>query len=102
MPKDLNTIKKHRFFRKIDWKKLQRREVEPPFRPMITDPALAENFSSSFTDLAVGSFRALMDSKASFGGSSVGDDVMMDGVNPFGGFSYTASSSLLEGGAWAI
>ncbi|KAH8556170.1 kinase-like domain-containing protein [Umbelopsis sp. PMI_123] len=33
--KGVNAIKKHRFFRKIDWKALQRREVEPPIVPVI-------------------------------------------------------------------
>ncbi|PTD11756.1 Serine/threonine-protein kinase psk1 [Fusarium culmorum] len=47
MPNDLATMKKHRFFRKIDWKKLAAREVEPPIQPMITDPELAENFAPS-------------------------------------------------------
>ncbi|PYH98312.1 serine/threonine protein kinase [Aspergillus ellipticus CBS 707.79] len=51
MPKDLQTIKNHRFFRKIDWKALERREVAPPINPVVTDPALAENFSADFTGL---------------------------------------------------
>ncbi|KAI9771610.1 MAG: Ribosomal protein S6 kinase alpha-5 [Geoglossum simile] len=86
MPKDLSTIKKHRFFRKIDWKALEKRELEPPIKPLITDPELAENFSKDFTDLAV-------------------SPVTMQGPNsprgetdPFGGFSYVASRSLLEWG----
>ncbi|KAF2097130.1 Pkinase-domain-containing protein [Rhizodiscina lignyota] len=101
MPKDLTTIKKHRFFRKIDWKKLQRREVDPPFRPMITDPSLAENFSKEFTDLMLSPTGALMERRFSFENVNVGDEMMTD-VNPFGGFSYTASSSLLESGVWAL
>lgn len=98
MPKDLNTIKKHRFFRKIDWKKLQRREVEPPFRPMVTDPAMAENFSKDFTGLTLSPTGVV---KRTFTFENVGleEDMVLDG-NPFGGFSYTASSSLLESGHW--
>jgi len=80
--KDMMTIKKHRFFRKIDWMALARREVEPPIQPLITDPELAENFSNDFTELAL--------SPVVEGWGS------MEG-NPFGGFSYVASSSLLEG-----
>jgi serine/threonine protein kinase len=48
---DLKTLKAHRFFRKIDWKKLEKREVEPPIMPVITDPELAENFSDEFTSI---------------------------------------------------
>jgi serine/threonine protein kinase len=92
MPKDLQTIKKHRFFRKIDWKKLEARELEPPIIPLITDPELAENFAQDFTDLPLSpvltkKFEDLMDEAQS---------------NPFGGFSFVASESLLECGEWGI
>lgn len=92
MPKDMEVIKKHRFFRKVDWKKLEARELEPPIRPVITDPELAENFSSDFTDLAVSpvvtGFR-----KHEWDMNSTDSE-----TDPFGGFSYVASRSLLEGG----
>ncbi|KAH0543469.1 hypothetical protein FGG08_002234 [Glutinoglossum americanum] len=87
MPKDLQTIKKHRFFRKVDWKALERREVEPPIKPLITDPELAENFSKDFTDLAVSPVAMHRPN------NSTGE------TDPFGGFSYVASSSLLE---WSL
>lgn len=91
MPKDMDTIKKHRFFRKIDWKKLELREVEPPIKPLITDPELAENFSTDFTDLAISPVTspriADWDIDSGFESES----------NPFGGFSFVASKSLLEG-----
>ncbi|KAI9904905.1 hypothetical protein N3K66_001434 [Trichothecium roseum] len=86
MPKDLLTLKKHRFFRKIDWQKLAARELEPPIQPMITDPELAENFAAEFTELSL----SPVISPTSFGGRSIPKD------DVFGGFSYVASSSLLE------
>ena len=88
MPKDLQTIKKHRFFRKIEWKALEKRELEPPIKPLITDPALAENFSSDFTDLAISPLKTTHDGWA------------MDEGNPFGGFSFVASKSMLECGGY--
>ncbi|KAK3116291.1 hypothetical protein LTR53_003481 [Teratosphaeriaceae sp. CCFEE 6253] len=96
--KDLKALKAHRFFRKIDWKKLERREVDPPIQPVITDPELAENFDADFTDLAVSpvlnrdgkSFEAYM------------QDVVMAENNPFGGFSFVASNSLLESDGFAL
>ncbi|RDW89262.1 putative protein kinase [Coleophoma cylindrospora] len=88
MPKDLLLIKKHRFFRKIDWKLLAKREVEPPISPLITDPELAENFSEDFTTL---SLSPIMTSHPDRSWSMSGNE-----NNPFGGFSYVASSSLLE------
>ena len=92
MPRDMDVIKKHRFFRKIDWKKLELREVEPPIKPLITNPELAENFSSEFTDLALSPVASPR---------SCASEWDMDGAdsdtNPFGGFSFVASRSLLEG-----
>ncbi|KAH1487307.1 hypothetical protein LV164_006079 [Aspergillus fumigatus] len=104
MPKDLQTIKNHRFFRKIDWKALERREVAPPILPVVTDPALAENFSADFTTLPLSpvvtsngfddyySLRQRPSQRA----MSTGPDGMSCDNDPFGGFSFVASSSLLD------
>ena len=86
MPKDLQTMKNHRFFRKIDWKKLAAREIEPPIQPMITDPELAENFAAEFTELSLSPVTSPMGPLQ----NANKDDV-------FGGFSFVASSSLLNG-----
>ena len=101
MPKDLATIKQHRFFRRIDWKKLERRELDPPIRPLITDPELAENFAKEFTDLPLSptvdkkmSFTMAMAKEGAAGSSS--SSAVASESNPFGGFSFVASQSLLE------
>lgn len=117
MPKDLKLIKAHRFFRRIDWRKLERREMEPPIQPLITDPELAENFAKEFTDLPLSP--VIERSHMNFPGASSSADgatatsscvdfatpggQAMEGVvasgigsNPFGGFSFVASQSLLE------
>ncbi|KAL8769993.1 MAG: hypothetical protein Q9209_004240 [Squamulea sp. 1 TL-2023] len=85
MPKDLQLIKGHRFFRKIDWNKLEKRQLEPPFKPIVTDPELAENFAAEFTDRAVSP--VANHPKYDWGLDSTAD--------PFGGFSFVASRSLL-------
>ncbi|RAK99801.1 AGC family serine/threonine-protein kinase [Aspergillus ibericus CBS 121593] len=100
MAKDLQTIKNHRFFRKIDWKALERREVAPPINPVVTDPALAENFSVDFTQLPLSPIVHAFDEHyaSSQGGLRTGH---ADGVGEsdlFGGFSFVASSSLLDNG----
>ena len=88
MPRDMQLIKSHRFFRKIDWKKLEKRELEPPIRPFVTDPELAENFAAEFTDLALSPRCDRKGIPWGEGGEA----------NPFGGFSFTASSSVLQSG----
>ncbi|KAJ9662538.1 hypothetical protein H2201_006026 [Coniosporium apollinis] len=93
MPKDMQTIKNHRFFRKINWKKLERRELEPPIKPLITDPELAENFSNEFTDLALSPVVARRSFREEIEGAE---------ADPFGGFSFVASESLLQGGDWGF
>lgn len=94
MPKDLQTLKGHRFFRKIDWKKLAARELEPPIQPMITDPELAENFAPEFTELSLSPSVIMSQDPWAMAPSSK-DDV-------FGGFSFVASSSLLESHAFPM
>ena len=92
MPKDLNIIKGHRFFRRIDWKALQRRECPAPIQPIITDPALAENFDEEFTHLAM----SPVDEKRSPLDALVKGDKGGIEENPFGGFTFVAPHSLLD------
>ncbi len=82
---DIAIMKKHRFFRKLDWTLLEKRELEPPIRPLITDPELAENFSREFTEL-------------SFSPTEERPKGPLSATDPFGGFSFVASNSLLESG----
>ncbi|KIW65898.1 hypothetical protein PV04_08113 [Phialophora macrospora] len=82
-PNDINIIKKHRFFRKIDWKKLEAKELEPPIKPLVTNPELAENFAREFTDRAIDTITRR-------------HSRTLSKSDPFGGFSYVASNSLLE------
>jgi serine/threonine-protein kinase Psk1 len=82
---DINVIKKHRFFRKIDWIKLEARQLEPPIKPLVTDPSLAENFAREFTERSIDAVPLTRRHSRA-----------MSKSDPFGGFSYVASSSLLE------
>lgn len=97
MPKDLQTIKKHRFFRKIDWKALERREVPAPISPVVTDPALAENFSADFTGMPLNSTSGIDARGRSVPTNNTNHTEGMES-DPFGGFSFVASSSLLDHG----
>lgn len=113
MPKDLQTIKKHRFFRKIDWKALEARSLPAPIAPVVTDPALAENFSDDFTLLPLSP--TVTAAAPGFGDSRSGAhprsmSAGREGVpgvggaaeDPFGGFSFVASSSLFDHGFGAV
>lgn len=97
--KDLKTLKSHRFFRKIDWKALERREIAPPIQPVITDPELAENFDAEFTDLPLSPVLT-RDSKGFE--EYMQESQMAAEKNPFGGFSFVASKSLLESEEWML
>ena len=87
---DVPRMKKHRFFRKIDWERLEMRDVQggPPIRPLVTDPELAENFSAEFT--------ALSCSPPVRGGAGIGGlSGMVERIEKeeelFGGFSFVGS-----------
>jgi serine/threonine protein kinase len=92
--KEIKALKAHRFFRKIDWKKLEKRECEPPIQPVITDPELAENFSAEFTDLPMS---PVVTRESMTLENLVSDPYAAAESNPFGGFSFVASRSLLDG-----
>ncbi|XP_030626364.1 protein kinase C eta type isoform X2 [Chanos chanos] len=44
-----NAVISHPFFHSIDWDKLNRRELEPPFKPRIKTPEDVNNFDPDFT-----------------------------------------------------
>lgn len=91
--RDLATIKAHRFFRNIDWKALAKRRVDPPIVPFINDPELAENFAQEFTELPLSPVVERGPGSCAWGSGRE----ELGTTNPFGGFSYVASRSLLDG-----
>ncbi|XP_046580250.1 protein kinase C delta type-like isoform X2 [Haliotis rubra] len=42
-------IRSQQFFRSIDWEKLERREMPPPFKPKLKSPSDSSNFDMDFT-----------------------------------------------------
>lgn len=45
----VNDIKNHPFFAEIDWDKLERRAIKPPFKPRVRGPTDIQNFDKEFT-----------------------------------------------------
>lgn len=46
---DFEEVKKHPWFSDIDWDKLSRKEIEPPFRPQVQGDKWLANFDEEFT-----------------------------------------------------
>lgn len=65
-------IKGHKWFKPINWKKLDAREIQPSFRPEVAGKYCVANFEKRWTDMPV------VDSPAS----------SPNGGNPFKDFSY--------------
>jgi len=53
MEKGEDEVKSHSFFRRIDWEKLEAREVQPPFKPKIRHRKDVSNFDRQFTSEGV-------------------------------------------------
>ncbi|PRP78948.1 protein kinase 2 [Planoprotostelium fungivorum] len=49
-PDGANEIKRHPFFKEIDWEALERKEIEPPFKPKVRSSSCVNNFDVAFTN----------------------------------------------------
>ncbi|KAK7287087.1 hypothetical protein RIF29_00119 [Crotalaria pallida] len=70
--KGIEEIKGHKWFKPINWKKLDAREIQPSFRPEVAGTNCVANFEKRWTDMPV------VDSPAA----------SPNGGNPFKDFSY--------------
>jgi len=84
-PKDAEEIKPHPFFTSIDWDKLQRGEIAPPWTPTILGNQDTSQFDAEFTSMPIFSPRSM---QRTLGSTPMGD-------NPFEGFTF--QDRILEG-----
>jgi serine/threonine protein kinase len=87
-PKDAEEIKPHPFFSPIDWDKLSRGEVTPPWKPKITSTQDTSQFDKEFTSMPIFSPQS-MQRVPGFGTTPLGD-------NPFEGFTFQ-DRTILQG-----
>ncbi|KAJ2160562.1 hypothetical protein GGF46_002158 [Coemansia sp. RSA 552] len=99
--KGVENIKKHRFFRKIDWARLERDHegFTPPIVPEVCGDADVSNFAAEFTDeqlppslVARGSMADAGTLETAAGIDPDKDDSEVDPATAFQGFSYVATS----------
>ncbi|KAM6972334.1 protein kinase C beta type-like isoform 2-T2 [Aplochiton taeniatus] len=83
-PEGERDIKEHAFFRYIDWDKLQKKEVQPPFKPKAKSRRDVGNFDKEFTKMAV----ELTPTDKLF--------IMNLDQNEFQGFSYTNPEYVIQ------
>ena len=74
-PSGAEEIKGHKWFKGMNWKKLEAREVKPSFKPEISGRQCIANFDKCWTDMSV------LDSPASSPSSE-------STANPFTNFTY--------------
>jgi len=73
-------IKKHSFFRNIEWDKCYRKQIEPPFKPQV----LSKSDASNFEEIAPGTVGNT---------PSLKTHSLMDAANQFPNFTYDETST---------
>ena len=80
---DATEIKRHPFFAKIDWNQLFKKEMEPPFKPIVRGPDDTSNIDKMFTNESP---------KETPGNANLSQQALED--NHFKGFTYAASANI--------
>lgn len=52
-PKGSDEIKRHKWFKLINWKKLEARAIQPSFRPEVAGKHCIANFDKQYTEMPV-------------------------------------------------
>ena len=89
-PSGFDQVKKHPFFKTINWKKLENLEIQSPFKPVVSGVDCVNNFDKEYTD------QEPLDTPC--GTPDLQSPVLkavQNGIDPFQGFTY-CEPSLLE------
>jgi RAC serine/threonine-protein kinase len=87
-PNDADDIKPHPFFGNLDWDKLQRGEITPPWKPQINGTQDTSQFDKEFTSMPIFSPQSMQRAHG-FGTTPLGD-------NHFEGFTFQ-DRTILQG-----
>lgn len=86
-PSGSDDIKRHPFFKEINWAKLERREIPAPFDPSVSGVESVENFDKIWTDLPP---------QDSPGGTPRDDAPIGEADRLFEGFTYVAPPTMFD------
>jgi len=79
-------VKKHQFFKDIDWEKLEKKELEPPYKPKVKSDISVEQIDTVFTNEKA---------QDSYVENTLSETVQRE--NNFVGFTYVAPSTMGQG-----
>ena len=80
--KHVEDIKNHEFFKDIDWIKLEKKEITPPYKPKIRFAGDVGNFDTMFTEMSLNSTKRNVEVLAN------GTSTMKNSKNTYVDFTY--------------
>jgi serine/threonine protein kinase SCH9 len=91
---DAEELKRHPFFADIDWEKLQKKEITPPFKPKLKSETDTSNFDPEFTN-ALNGVSSLNARAAALASGIATSTPLSPGMQAnFVGFTYVDESSM--------
>ena len=86
--KHVEDIKNHKFFEDIDWIKLEKKEITPPYKPKIKFAGDVSNFDTMFTEMSINSTRKNQEVLA-YGASTI-----RNSKNTYADFTYIGDNKM--------
>ena len=86
--KNIEDIKNHEFFKDIDWIKLEKKEIPPPYKPKIRFAGDVGNFDTMFTEMSLNSTKRNVDVLAN------GTSTLKNSKNTYADFTYIGDNKM--------